>query len=949
MRVRNRLLVASIAAALVLPAMSAGASPQTRISKAPQPLEPVSAGAKASGHRESVPGELLVTFKHGRAPELKRQGVHRAVGAKRAGRGHSVTADTELVQLESGVSAAKAKRDYLARPEVEAVQPNYVYHVSAVPNDPRFHALWALNNTGQTGGTADADADVLEAWDKSTGSGVVVAVTDSGVDLDHPDLVPRLWTNPGEIAGNGIDDDSNGVIDDIHGAGFVGSGAPTGTPSDTYGHGTHVAGTVAAQSNNATGVAGVAPGARVMAVQIGDSVGAITSADAIQGINYAADNGADVINASWGGLEDPDDPGPDPALDQAIANAGVLFVTTAGNDGTNNDVVGQRFYPASSTLPNIIAVGATDHKDARPYWSGYGKTSVDLAAPGVGILSTYVPAGEAKYFYDFSSLSGWSNMGDPGANWSLTTKRFVTAPYSVGTVNYPADRELWLVKTGTLDLSAGTDWRVSLDWLSELQPTHRVGILFRRTVDSDWQWLQPTDTGGAWTTTGAKLPDILQGQPSVQVALWMDSTGNPASSAYEGAFVDNLAVYRPGHGTDHSLGYKYLQGTSMAAPHVAGAAALALAAKPTLTTAQLKSVLLGSTDPVSSYSGKSVTGGRLNAWGAVTLAQGGSLGAPVTRLAGADRYEAAVSAAKAGSPGWAGVDHVVLASGEDRAAADPLAAAGLTWAYDRAPLMLVSSTDVPRSVEKALKEIVAANPAVTIHLVGGTVSVPNARKTEIVNALGSSASKVTFDRVSGPDRYRNAAAIAARMRAVRPGGTSAVLVANGADSDKFFDALALAPIAAKTGAPVLLVTKTSVPSATSSEIAKRAPSRRVVGGGPATVSDAVVKSLSAERWSGSTRYTTASTIATKALAAGWLGAQYVGVAAKLPDALSGGAMVGGKGGPLLITESNKLTSTTKSWLAARSNEVTAAYVFGGTKSVSESVRTEIANTLSRKP
>jgi subtilisin family serine protease len=206
---------------------------------------------------------------------------------------------------------------------------------------------------------------------------VVVAVLDTGVDLGHPQLRSRLWTNPRETAGNGIDDDRNGIVDDVHGADLA---RMSGDPTDERGHGTHVAGIIAAPASNDP--AGVAPDLRIMALKI--SAGAAMDLDAAaRAVRYAVANGARVINASWGAFSAP------PTLADALSAAaerGVVIVVAAGNMGQNNDL--RPIYPASMTLDGLVAVAATcDGASVAPF-SNYGKLSVDLAAPGCGVVST---------------------------------------------------------------------------------------------------------------------------------------------------------------------------------------------------------------------------------------------------------------------------------------------------------------------------------------------------------------------------------------------------------------------------------------------------------------------------------------------------------------------------------------------------------------------------------
>ena len=269
---------------------------------------------------------------------------------------------------------------------VELIEPNFKVSVNRVPNDPQFGALWGLNNIGQTGGVADADIDAPEAWDTTTGSNqIIVAEIDTGIDRTHPDLAPNIWVNPGEIPGNGIDDDGNGFVDDVYGYDFYNRDAD---PMDDHGHGTHVAGTIGAVGDNGIGVAGVNWNVRLMSVKFIGADGYGFTSDAIDAVVYATDMGARVMNNSWGGGEYSQ------ALADAIsaANAaGVLFVAAAGNNASNNDAA--PFYPAGYALPNVVSVAATDASDNLASFSNYGPASVHLGAPGVSIFSTVPAAG----------------------------------------------------------------------------------------------------------------------------------------------------------------------------------------------------------------------------------------------------------------------------------------------------------------------------------------------------------------------------------------------------------------------------------------------------------------------------------------------------------------------------------------------------------------------------
>jgi subtilisin family serine protease len=298
-------------------------------------------------------------------------------------------------QNSAGVQNALAKLSQST--SVKYAEPNLRRTFEAVPNDPRFGELWGLHNTGQGGGVADADIDAPEAWDMTRGSSnVVVAVLDTGIDASHPDLVGNLWNNPGEVPGDGIDNDNNGYIDDTYGWDMFDDDA---VPQDDVAHGTHVAGTIGAVGDNSVGITGVNWDVSLMVLKIGDATG-IPSASIISAIQYVTtmkQNGINVVvsNNSYGGY------GFSQAEQDAIAAnnaAGVLFVAAAGNDAIDNDVLPA--YPASYNVANILAVAATDRGDSLAYFSNRGVNNVDLGAPGVEILST-VPAFEDPSGYAF--------------------------------------------------------------------------------------------------------------------------------------------------------------------------------------------------------------------------------------------------------------------------------------------------------------------------------------------------------------------------------------------------------------------------------------------------------------------------------------------------------------------------------------------------------------------
>ncbi len=317
-----------------------------------------------------------------------------------------ISSSTNVIELKlnSDKNVDKALEILSEDPRVLYAEPDFLISLEKTPNDLGFDSLWGLHNTGQTDGAPDADINAPEAWNISTGSGnVVVAVIDTGVDYNHPDLIDNMWNNPGETGpdglggykeNNSIDDDGNGYIDDIHGINAI---IGSGNPLDDHGHGTHCAGTIGAIGNNSIGVAGVNWDVSIMALKFLKANGGGYTSDAIECIDYVImmkENGTNIniTSNSWGGG------GYNQALYDAIANlrdAGILFVAAAGNAGINTDIFPH--YPSSYNLTNIISVAATDHNDSLAYFSNYGASSVDVAAPGVKINSTLLGNSYGKF------------------------------------------------------------------------------------------------------------------------------------------------------------------------------------------------------------------------------------------------------------------------------------------------------------------------------------------------------------------------------------------------------------------------------------------------------------------------------------------------------------------------------------------------------------------------
>jgi subtilisin family serine protease len=400
------------------------------------------ASARQIGERRVEP--VMAAANHGRMNQIIRErGLDRVFVL-------DVGSDTDM---EAALAELRARQD------VEYAEPNLrIVPASQIPDDPRFFGQWGLKNYGYLvdGNTAtpDADTHITDAWEITTGSpDVIVAVTDTGVDITHPDLVDSIYTNPREIPGNGIDDDGNGYVDDVHGYN-VGEMSPD--ISDVFGHGTQIAGVIAAGINNNVGIAGIAR-ASILPVRFFKKTGPdpaqfdATVVEATRALIYAAAAGASIINASWRSLGTVDEVTADQVslLRDAVyatSDAGALLVSIAGNEGYNNDNV--KVYPGAFQLPNQIVVAATDFNDR--IWrddlfpfnvhSGYGAKTVAVAAPGV-LITTTTPHGDCLLCSQSDDPFNWYEEHANGTSFSAA---FVSGVAALVKAKYPDDNGIKL-------------------------------------------------------------------------------------------------------------------------------------------------------------------------------------------------------------------------------------------------------------------------------------------------------------------------------------------------------------------------------------------------------------------------------------------------------------------------------------------------------------------------
>ena len=554
-----------------------------------------------------VPGEVIVKYKENNIDLKTRSGLLKSAEIK------------DRLSLEDGGQLKRLNIEFLRtkksveetiselrkNSDVEYAEPNYTRKPALInTNDTYKSYLWGLDNVGQgvSGivGVLDKDIDAPLAWNLSEGSGVVVAVIDSGVAYNHPDLINNMWDGS-----NCKDDDGVFIGGCNYGYDFEGDDK-TPLPDSSF-HGTHVAGVIAAEKNNSRGVVGVASQAKIMALKSD-----LTVSEIVKAIDFAIQNGAKVINASYG-----DNYYSQTEYDaiNRFMNAGGVFVAAAGNDSRNNDG-GIPFYPANYSLANIISVAATDQNDNLASFSNYGEVSVDVGAPGTNIYST-VPSKAVFLYEDFEGVvmpnipNGWSKTGNwgtynLGGSWGKVLYGDLSYPYE-NNANYVIDSPTYNLSLSRASISFWTVCdtpQTSSSWKDymALEYSANGGVSF--TQISRWD---ETYLGGSAQYLTFSIPDSFSTSSFKFRFRWVtDSSDNN----YDGCRIDALTIDKFSEGSDDQ--YDFMQGTSMAAPYVSGAVATLMSRYAGFTYNQIKSAILSYSDSVSSLAGKTSSGKRLN-------------------------------------------------------------------------------------------------------------------------------------------------------------------------------------------------------------------------------------------------------------------------------------------------------------------------------------------------
>jgi subtilisin family serine protease len=580
-----------------------------------------------------VPGEVIVKFL-----DSASKATVAAAGGQMIKSFAGGEERVQHVKLNKGENVEDALERYRHSPAIEYAEPNYIHQLAAIPNDTRFTSLWGLHNIGQTvngtGGTADIDIDAPEAWDITTGSSnVIIAVIDSGIAYDHPDLAANMWRNPGEIPNDGIDNDGNGLVDDVFGYDFrSGDSEPmdpidltAGTTGGNPGHGTHVAGTIGAVGNNSSGVTGVMHNVKLMALKAGGVDSGLPSSAIVEAINYAVRKGARAINASFTRQGDCSRVEYD-ALSAANA-AGVMVLAAAGNTGLNNDVT--PVFPAGysvttscgAALPNVISVAAISQTGGKAGFSNFGATSVQIAAPGVNTNSTKPTSNTTNLLlHSFDSNPTGLGYTFSGINnsWGFTNIR--SSSPSTSMTDSPAGNYL----DNTVSAATGPSFSTAGQRGCRLESQLRLatengadGIQTDVTGDGGANW--STESGWSGSTPGgafvrytmAELPDR---KPNVQYRFEFVSN---SSVVDDGVYLDDVRAYCVSGTPSAANDYQFLSGTSMATPHVTGVVGLLLSVNPNLTVAQIRSAILNTGEASPLLIGAVASGRRLNAFNAL--------------------------------------------------------------------------------------------------------------------------------------------------------------------------------------------------------------------------------------------------------------------------------------------------------------------------------------------
>jgi len=870
-------------------------------------LVPVVATPDVAIAIQETPGRAIVVWREGASgietaeAALERAGmrIERTMLGGRAG----VIEDPEL-------DTATLVKQLETLPGVLFAEPDQKVYATAIPNDPEFEHQWAYTRI------QGPDAWGVERGDPD----VVVAVIDTGADLDHEDLLGQLDTV----------NDRNFLL------------APTDAnytvADDDNGHGTHVTGIVAAATDNSKGVAGTAPLVKVLPLKVLNSSGEGQSSDVIPAIEYAVSQGVDVIYMSLALQYGTQSEALHVAIQQATA-AGVVVVAASGNNGSTGYVS----YPAA--YPECIAVGATGVDDARVSYSNAG-TALDVMAPGGSavaqtvdnsILSTYpgnryaVKAGTSMATPFVSGTVALMRAVDPTLTVDEIRSAIEMSAKDIGAAGFDTLTGYGLLQMrNALYLVAGTDSTPPVTTSNVVAAYDDIANIVFTADDGAGLGVGATyytvDGGTLRRGTSASVT----GYGTRVVGFWSDDVvGNAEATKTVEFFIDDTIP--PVTTTNAVSAYDSQATITLSANDGSGSGVTG-----TRYSLDGSAFTTGTVVSVADDGGHTLQYQSVDACGnteSLRTLTFTVLGVPaVSRVAGANRYETALALSRS-TYGDGSASTVILASGEDFP--DALSASSLAGVLD-APLLLTTRASLPAEVAAELIRLGASDAII----VGGVPAV-SATVASQLTGMGLQVS-----RIAGTDRYDTAARVAARV-ATETGAPPVVFLARG---DTFPDALAASSIAAAQGFPVLLTRTSSLPAETSAAIMTLGVSTVIVAGSTAAVDANVfaqveaLPGVSAIRRGGANRYDTAASIVNYGLDQGWIHTAFIGVATgvNFPDALVGGIVAAEKDGVMLLTSPTALSAQTRTIITDNGVDHMPVWVYGSKVAVSDQVKNAIA-------
>lgn len=561
-----------------------------------------------------IDGEVLIKFKKSAASQ---QNQLQAQAFRAFGVNHQKTLGEtgySIFHIPSPLKTLNAVTELARSEDVEYVQPNYIYHASALPNDPDLGQLWGLKNTGQTisvptesidstylannPGTAGLDMNLENAWDLITDcSSAVVAVLDTGIQYNHQDLKDNMWNGGPQYPYHGydfIDDDNN--------------------PMDSNSHGTHVAGTIGAIGNNGLGMAGVCWKVQLMAVRVLGTLGSGSSSAIIGGIDFAIKNKANVINMSLGGSG----LGTDAALKQIIqdaSDAGIAIIVAAGNSSRDNDTSPLADYPCSFTIPNLVCVAALDQSYDIADFSNYGATKVHVGAPGTNIVSS-IP-GRFEIFGKDTAGTAWTNSGSH--NWEVSlynNYQYLNYPSGYNSaipVNTYIAGDAAISRQFNLPLGGDI---LTLSYYTKYNTPANAGFRTYLNANGSDAFAGTQIGASTGTTDGDYINRSFLANQCLNKACALGFRFEAVSNGNAGEGV-SIVGFQFKKLTYTNTNYGIYNGTSMATPHVAGLAAMLFAFNPQYQASDVVESIKNSGVDAPHIAAKTSTGKAVDAFAAL--------------------------------------------------------------------------------------------------------------------------------------------------------------------------------------------------------------------------------------------------------------------------------------------------------------------------------------------